>query len=183
MDIYVLVLSSLFLISIVLLITLLLLLWKYSGKIFPKGELPVSKPPRGKVRIRIPVFGSEEETIEKVIRERLEAIKHRDGERLLKLVDRDLYSKFDDWPPYNLQGNDALSREIEAYKVLKEYDYKILDLKIKVLNEYALATLVINYRGLIRNLKFNITSRVSMLLKLQDDKWRLLHEHWSRMSE
>ncbi|MEM3566849.1 MAG: nuclear transport factor 2 family protein, partial [Candidatus Bathyarchaeia archaeon] len=95
----------------------------------------------------------------------------------------DRYTKFDDWPPFERQGLDALSREVEALKVLKEYDYEISGWKIDIVNNMALASFIINYRGTIRDLNFNIKSRVTAVLTKINDEWKIIHEHWSRFPQ
>ena len=55
------------------------------------------------------------------------------------------YTKFDDWPPHHRQESEALTEEAAALDVLKQYDYKIGDLKIHLLGNTALATFHIQY--------------------------------------
>lgn len=125
-----------------------------------------------------------EESIKATIIERIEGIKLRDAEKIQKIIDKDHYTKFDDWPPFERQGVDGLKREAEALKVLKEYDYKVDDWRIDLLSDnIALATFIIRYHGRIRNLNFNVKSRVTMVLFRREEGWRLIHEHWSRIPE
>lgn len=66
-----------------------------------------------------------EEEVKAVLIRRIEGIKNKDAQSIVNLVDKDRYTKFDDWPPFERQGLDALNREAEALKVLKEYNYEI----------------------------------------------------------
>ncbi|MGB9741014.1 MAG: YybH family protein [Candidatus Bathyarchaeales archaeon] len=124
-----------------------------------------------------------EDTVKTVLIRRIEGIKKKDAQSIADLVDKDRYTKFDDWPPFERQGLDALNREAEALKVLKEYDYEISEWKVDVINNVAIASFIINYRGTIRDLNFNIKSRVTAVLAKSDGEWKLIHEHWSRFPQ
>ncbi|MGC8940313.1 MAG: hypothetical protein ACP5KU_07455 [Candidatus Bathyarchaeia archaeon] len=80
-----------------------------------------------------------EDTVKTVLIRRIEGIKKKDAQSIADLVDKDRYTKFDDWPPFERQGLDALNREAEALKVLKEYDYEISEWKVDVINNVAIA--------------------------------------------
>jgi hypothetical protein len=121
-----------------------------------------------------------EEMVKAVLIRRIEAIKSRDSNMLISLADSERYTKFDDWPPFIRQSIDALKREAEALKVLKEYDYETADWKISIFGEVALASFTIRYRGKIRNLKFDVHSRITAFLIRREGEWKLVHEHWSR---
>ncbi|MGB9854621.1 MAG: YybH family protein [Candidatus Bathyarchaeales archaeon] len=124
-----------------------------------------------------------EDEVKAVLTRRIEGIKKKDAQSIADLVDKDRYTKFDDWPPFERQGLEALNREAEALKVLKEYDYEISEWKIDIINNVAIASFIINYRGTIRDLNFSIKSRVSTVLTKADGEWKLVHEHWSRFPQ
>jgi len=121
-----------------------------------------------------------EDEVRGLLIKRMEGIKNRDSQAITSLVDRERYTKFDDWPPFTRQGPEALDREAEALEVLKEYEYKTSDWRVDLFDDAAVATFTVNYRGRIRDLSFDITSRVTALLLKQEDSWRIVHEHWSR---
>lgn len=121
--------------------------------------------------------------IKSIVIQRVDGIKRRDAEAIQKLIDKENYSKFDDWPPFERQGLDGLKREAEALKVLKEYIYEISDLKIDLLGDAALASFIIRYHGWMRDLYFNVKSRVTIVLVKVGDEWKIIHEHWSRFPE
>jgi ketosteroid isomerase-like protein len=121
-----------------------------------------------------------EDEVKAVLIRRIEGIKKKDAQSIADLVDKDRYTKFDDWPPFERQGLEALNREAEALKVLKEYDYEISGWKVDVINNVAIASFIINYGGTIRDLNFNIKSRVTAVLTKINGEWKLIHEHWSR---
>ncbi|MBS7653162.1 MAG: zinc-ribbon domain-containing protein [Candidatus Bathyarchaeia archaeon] len=127
--------------------------------------------------------GTPEAAVKSVIIGRIEGIKRRDPEAISNLVDRERYTKFDDWPPYELQGPEALEREAEALRVLKEYTYETMNWKINILGDAALAAFTIRYRGTIRDRDFDLRSRVTAVLAKSGDVWRIVHEHWSRSPE
>jgi hypothetical protein len=120
-----------------------------------------------------------QDEVRSVLVRRLEGIKKRDPQVIAGLVDKNRYTKFDDWPPLDRRGSEALNIEADALKVLKEYDYETSDLRIDMLGNVALATFTITYWGTIREHHFNVKSRVSVLL-VNDGGWWIVHEHWSR---
>jgi ketosteroid isomerase-like protein len=124
-----------------------------------------------------------ESAVKAVLIQRIEGIKKKDAQAIMNLVDKESYTKFDDWPPFERQGSDALNREAEALKVLMEYNYDISDWKIDIFNDAAIASFIINYRGKIRDLSFDIKSRVTAFLTKKEEGWRIFHEHWSRFPQ
>lgn len=121
-----------------------------------------------------------QDVIRNLLIRRVEGIRNRDPKAIRAIVDQSNYTKFDDWPPFYLQEADALENEAKALKVLREYDYETREWKIQVFGDSAVATFIIRYRGQIRDLKFNIKSRVSVFLLKKGGKWKIVHEHWSR---
>jgi ketosteroid isomerase-like protein len=126
-----------------------------------------------------PVSNVEDE-VRSVIVKRFDGIKNKDEKAVTALLDES-YSKFDDWPPYQRQDRaEALKNEFSAFKVLSNYTYALKDFKDTVLGEVALATFTINYKATMRNEQFDVTSRVTAVLRKQDSSWKLVHEHLSR---
>ncbi|MEM2876196.1 MAG: nuclear transport factor 2 family protein, partial [Candidatus Bathyarchaeia archaeon] len=80
------------------------------------------------------------------------------------------------------QDSNALKNEADALKVLKEYDYEMRSWRVETFGDLAIATFIIRYRGRIRDLDFNILSRVTEVLIKHEDRWKILHEHWSRIT-
>jgi hypothetical protein len=131
---------------------------------------------------RLPVTRADE--LIRVVDRRLEAIRRRDGRLLEDIVEREVYTKFDDWPPFYRQDAEvALKNEKDAYRVLSDYGYELKDVKVEVWDEAALATYHIKYWGTIRGRYFNVASRVTMVFRRRDQGWRLVHEHWSRFPD
>jgi len=126
------------------------------------------------------VSSTGEDAVKAVITQRIDGVRRRDMEAILGTIDKERYTKFDDWPPFDRQGPEALDSEAQAFKVLKEYSYEIFNWKVDVFGDASLASFIINYRGVIRELSFNIKSRVTVLLMNKDGEWKIVHEHWSR---
>jgi hypothetical protein len=88
------------------------------------------------------------------------------------------------WPPFTRQeAAEALNNEFGAFKVLSNYSYAIKDFETNVLGDTAIATFVIHYSGVIRDKPFEVTSRVTSVLKKRDSGWKVAHEHFSRFPE
>lgn len=124
-----------------------------------------------------------EDAIRSTVIARIEGIKNSDINAIKSAINEENYTKFDDWPPFERQGLDALKREAEALRVLKEYNYEVSGWKIDIFDDAAVASFVINYNGQIRNRKFYIKSRVSIFLIKMGNEWKIVHEHWSRFPE
>jgi len=124
-----------------------------------------------------------QEAIREVLIGRVEGVKNKDAKAIEALTIKEKYTKFDDWPPFDLQGPEALRSEAQALKVLKEYSYETRSWNINVFGDYALAAFIIRYRGEIRDLSFNVQSRVTAFLARDEGAWKIMHEHWSRFPE
>jgi len=161
------------------------LLWLYYPRRGRRQEkLTVKHEPEVEMEeVEIVGDAAPEEAVRAVLTQRIDGIKNKNARSIAGLVDVERYSKFDDWPPFERQDSSALDREAEAFKVLKEYDYELTDWKVNVFSDAALASFIINYHGKIRDLKFNIYSRVTSFLVKRDGSWKIIHEHWSRFPE
>jgi ketosteroid isomerase-like protein len=128
-------------------------------------------------------LGSPEDEVRAVIIQRIDGIRRRDAEAIGRVVEREVYTKFDDWPPFERQGPEALDREAEALKVLRDYSYETGDWRIDIVDDVAVASFTIRYRGAIRDVSFDVRSRVTSVLVRRGDGWRIIHEHWSSFPE
>jgi hypothetical protein len=114
----------------------------------------------------------------------LNAIKTRDEDTINSIIEKEPYTKFDDWSPFNLQDStEALENERGAYKVIQKYGYEIKYYKEEQFGDFGLAAFQIHYWGTIRNQDFDVNSRVTIILKKLEQKWKIVHEHWSRFPE
>jgi hypothetical protein len=126
---------------------------------------------------------SVEDEVKGFIVRRLNGIRDRNEEEVKALID-ERYNKFDDWPPFTKQEfSVALQNEFGAFKVLTRYQYELKDFDINVFGEMAIGTFVIRYQGMIRDSPFDITSRVTSVLRRQGTGWKVVHEHFSRFPE
>jgi ketosteroid isomerase-like protein len=129
------------------------------------------------------ISSTAENDVKNAIVKRLDGIKNKDETAVKALMD-DSYSKFDDWAPYQRQeGLQALQNEFSAFKVLSNYTYELKEFKANVMGDTALATYIIHYQGTMRNQQFDVTSRVTAVLRKQDSTWKVVHEHFSRFPE
>ncbi|OYT47675.1 hypothetical protein B6U79_03805 [Candidatus Bathyarchaeota archaeon ex4484_231] len=64
------------------------------------------------------------EVLRNTLIRRIEGIKHRNPKIIEAVVLKEKYTKFDDWPPFELQESEALSNEAKALKVLKRQKRK-----------------------------------------------------------
>ena len=124
-----------------------------------------------------------EDDVKNAVVKRFEAIKSKDEAATKALIDAS-YTKYDDWPPYQRQdGTQALQNESAAYKVLSNYAYELADFKTDLIGDVAVATFTVHYQGTMREQQFNVTSRVTSVLRKQDSNWKIIHEHLSRFPE
>jgi len=121
------------------------------------------------------------EVLRNTLIRRIEGIKHRNPKIIEAVVLKEKYTKFDDWPPFELQESEALSNEAKALKVLKRYEYETRSWKMEIFGDCALVTFMIRYRGTIRDLDFDVRSRVTAFLVKHEGEWKIVHEHWSRL--
>ena len=126
---------------------------------------------------------SVDEGVKAVVVKRFDAIKDKDEAAVSALMDEG-YDKFDDWAPLQRQTRaEALNNEFSAFKVMSSYTYELKDLKTTVLGDAAAATFTVHYTASMRNQQFDVTSRVTTILKKQDATWKIIHEHLSRFPQ
>jgi ketosteroid isomerase-like protein len=124
-----------------------------------------------------------EDEIKNTVIKRFDGIKNKDESAVRALMDEH-YNKYDDWPPFGRQeATVALSNEFGAFKVMSNYSYELKDFQANVFGDVAIATLTLHYQGTMRNSPFNVTSRVTSILKKEDSGWKVVHEHYSRFPE
>jgi len=129
--------------------------------------------------------------VEKAIRAFFEAGKNKD---LTALADfhapRDLFTKFDENPPYTRQNSDeAFMYEQAAFANISDYNYSLDELRIDLLGDVAVASFYLSYSGIFVNdysfegSPVRAESRVTMVLARTSVGWRAVHEHLSRMPD
>lgn len=126
---------------------------------------------------------SSEEDVKNIVVKRFEAIRNKDEGAVRALMDEG-YSKFDDWPPFERQeAAKALENEFAAFKVLSSYSYELAGFEANSFGDAAVATFTLRYKAVMRNRTFDVTSRVTIVLRRQDSGWKILHEHYSRFPD
>jgi ketosteroid isomerase-like protein len=133
--------------------------------------------------------GSLEQEVESTLHSVFEAGRRGDFTTLARLHAQDArFSKFSDTPPLRrLTADEAQMHEELAFASLSDFHYHIRDLKVDVLGDLAVATFYLDYGGvLVNNYTFEgrtleVQNRATVVLERHDGKWRILHEHFSRL--
>jgi len=133
----------------------------------------------------------ERHDIETAIRTFFEAGKNKDLTALADFhASRDLFTKFDENPPYTRQTSDeAFVYEQSAFANISDYNYSIDELRIDLLGEVAIASFYLSYSGMFVNdysfegSPVRARSRVTMVLARTPKGWKAVHEHLSRMPD
>jgi ketosteroid isomerase-like protein len=129
--------------------------------------------------------------VEEAIRRFFEAGKNKD---LTALADfhgsRDMFTKFDENPPYTRQNSDeAFMYEQAAFANISDYNYSIEELRVDLLGDVAVASFYLSYSGMFVNdysfegSPVRARSRVTMVLARTPKGWKAVHEHLSRMPD
>jgi ketosteroid isomerase-like protein len=100
------------------------------------------------------------------------------------------FTKFGDSPPYDRRDFErALILEQLHFASLSDYDFEIENLNTEVTGDVAVATFVLEVTGMIiddysfRGTSVNNKSRVTIVLqKDKKGRWRMVHQHLSRLA-
>ena len=103
---------------------------------------------------------------------------------------RDIFTKFDENPPYTRQNSDeAFVYEQAAFANISDYSYQIDGMRIDMLGEVAVATFYLTYKGMFVNdysfegSPVGSRDRVTMVLSGTESGWKIVHEHFSRFPD
>jgi ketosteroid isomerase-like protein len=126
-----------------------------------------------------------------LIRTFFEAGRNKDFASLASFhLSRDLFSKFDDNPPYLRQNSEeAFIHEQASFVNISDYTYRIDDLRIDLWEIMAVATFYLTYRGIfVNDYSFEGSpvaskDRVTMVFAKTEKGWRIVHEHFSRFPD
>ena len=128
--------------------------------------------------------------IRDLIYEYFQLAKTKEIEKLDEFLDTRL-TKFGDSPPYDRRDYErALMLEQLQFASISDYDFKIEDMKIEILDKVvAVATFLLQSTGIIvddysfRGTTINNKSRVTLVLqKHAKGNWKILHQHFSKFS-
>ena len=64
-----------------------------------------------------------EDFVKNVLIRRIEGIKNRDVKAIKEIVYVEKYTRFDDWPPFDLWNAEYLKNEADALKTIKGFNY------------------------------------------------------------
>ena len=129
--------------------------------------------------------------VELAIRAFFEAGKNKDLTSLSDFhASRDLFTKFDENPPYTRQNSDeAFVYEQAAFASISDYNYTIDELRVDVLGDVAVASFYLSYSGMFVNdysfegSPVRARARVTMVLTRTPRGWKGVHEHFSRVPD
>jgi ketosteroid isomerase-like protein len=115
--------------------------------------------------------------------------KTKEIEKIEEFLDA-TFTKFGESPPYDRRDFErALMLEQLQFASLSDYDFKIENLKIEVMGEFAIATFVIQVTGMIvddysfRGTAINNKTRATVvLLKDNAGRWKMVHQHLSKLA-
>jgi ketosteroid isomerase-like protein len=101
-----------------------------------------------------------------------------------------LFTKFDDVPPYTREGSDeAFVFEQASFANVSDHSYKLDDLRIDLVEGVAVATFYHDYSCMFVNdhsfegRTVASRSRVTMLFARFDGSWKIVHEHFSSVPD
>lgn len=91
------------------------------------------------------------------------------------------FTKFDDFEPLERQDGDTTRRlEREAILGVKDFDPRLVDLKVDVFGPVAVTTFVMDYRVVDNQGEHHsFRARATMALAKEERGWLIVHEHFS----
>jgi hypothetical protein len=91
------------------------------------------------------------------------------------------FTKFDDFEPLERQDGESTRRlEREAILGVKEFDPRLVDLKVDVFGPVAVTTFVMDYRVVDDEAeRHSFRARATMVLAKDESGWLIVHEHFS----
>jgi ParB/RepB/Spo0J family partition protein len=129
--------------------------------------------------------GEQREQIQSLIVNKLRFIHSGDFKSVenMQIFD-DSFSLFSAFPPFEkIEKNYALSRVKNwAYELAPMLDYKISDFHAEILNDVAFVTLTLSYSGSFHDRQIKMLAGGTIILVRKSAKWKIRHEHWSRLS-
>ncbi len=91
------------------------------------------------------------------------------------------FTKFDDFDPLERQDGETTKRlEREAILGVREFDPRLVDLKVDVFGPVAVTTFVMDYRVVEdEGDHHSFRARATMVLANAEGGWQIVHEHFS----
>ena len=103
-------------------------------------------------------------------------------------LDDPRFTSFSDVPPYDLKDYETtLTLETLRFVSLSDYSYTLLSPRISVFGETAVVAAGLNQKGMLVDNKnytgehISIDGRVTFVLVRQEDTWKIVHIHLSKI--
>jgi len=151
----------------------------------------LSPPERRQEQMDLRPSDKDRHDVESAIRAFFEAGKNKDLSSLADMhASRDLFTKFDENPPYSRQNSEeAFVYEQAAFANISDYAYTIDELRIDLLGDVAISTFYLTYSGMFVNdysfegSPVRSRTRATFVLIRAPRGWKMVHEHLSRVPD
>lgn len=132
---------------------------------------------------------SEADQVKRTVLGYFELAKTKEIEKIDSFLDP-RFTKFGDSPPYDRREFErALMLEQLQFASISDYDFKLEDLKVEVLDAFALATFLLESTGMIvddysfRGTTISAKCRATVVLqKNKSGQWKIIHQHLSKFT-
>jgi ParB family transcriptional regulator, chromosome partitioning protein len=93
------------------------------------------------------------------------------------------FSIYDDSPPFlRLKDEEARTKKRDwFYSLAPKYRASIRDIDVQLFSDFALATLYVDYVDKENSGTVLTTTRGSVVFIRMEERWKILHEHWSKL--
>ncbi len=120
------------------------------------------------------------------LRAEFELPHHGDFESFLRYhaIDKG-FSLYSNFPPFQrFDDMEAIEKERDwFYSVAPKLRATIRDIRVRVFGDIALATLYVDYANEHSDKRPDLTARGTVVFVRETSKWKILHEHWSRLND
>ncbi len=133
---------------------------------------------------------TDELTVAEVIVDCWNAVKEGDFGRLASHYDPERFTLFSEHPPHGLEhGERALLIKRSLITQISGIEVELGGIEVKVFGDVALVTYTVSYKGmLVYQYRFegqliSVTAFCTTVLVRQQDGWKIVHEHFTRIPE
>ena len=133
---------------------------------------------------------TDELAIAEVIVDCWNAVKEGDFGRLASHYDPERFTLFSEHPPHGLEhGERALLIKRSLITQVSGIEVELEGIEVNVFDDVALVTYTVSYKGmLVYQYRFegqliSVTAFCTTVLVRQQDGWKIVHEHFTRLSE
>jgi ParB/RepB/Spo0J family partition protein len=123
---------------------------------------------------------SDQEQIANLVMNVIQGVNQRDVTPFVINREPKLFSLFDDFPPLDLFDFDgATEHNIDVIRSMDQFKIDYDKLRIYIYGKFAYSTFFVTYRMLYDG-KWSVgRSRVTFVFAKKNNKWFIIHEHWS----